>query len=742
MTRTVTLRFIHYFITDHSYLDCIQSICYFPIAVHQILASGHCEMDMLLRSRLEINNLKWAIIKGDLSQITTLLDRGCHVNAVDSDGSTLLHSAAQSGHVKVIRELVDRGCSVNAVKNNGCSPLHDAASNGRKEAVLELIHLGSNMSLVAGPHSTPLHQAVLNGHLETVVAMIEKGCPIDAVDSDGSTLLHFAAQGGHVEVIRELVDRGCNVNAVKNNRCSPLHDAARNGRKEAVLELIHLGSNMSLVAGHYGTPLHQAVLNGHLETVVAMIEEGCPIDAVDDNGFTLLHFASVGGDVEVIRELVDRGCNVNVVDNHGCSPLHFAAGNGRKKAVLELIHLGSNMSLVAGRFGTPLHQAVLHGHLDTVVAMIEEGCPIDVTVVDVNGSTVLHSAIAGGHLDIIGELVERGYNVRPASESIHSQTSYIEGLTPLEAAITSGEGCKLGHMCTTMKLFNEAKSIDQPDGLLPLCEGGFLNQNRLLCLAAIPGDSQFFDHFFSLSKKIVRASHYIDMKLFRKYFSEFIPETFPIEDLMLLNPFCIALFSLYCVNSNKIGNFCMNKKSRNHRQFIERLLSHPILKGTVNDVLSNGLRPLDLARQFGLGDIVKSLEKAGGQPGLWSMLPREIVTSHSSFVSKSFSGLLPIAQSGPMGLQAVKDILKVIYCHSTDPSGILSVKPDLADISKHVVPVVASKCYPMGVYLGIESTTVDIVKGDYGDKGCEEVCLRMFDRWLRVGLGTGDKERT
>ena len=59
-----------------------------------------------------------------------------------------------------------------------------------------------------------------------------------------------------------------------------------------------------------------------------------------------------------------------------------------------------------------------------------------------------------------------------------------------------------------------------------------------------------------------------------------------------------------------------------------------------------------------------------------------------------------------------------------------------------MVPKTAANYYQVGVYLGIESTTLDIVKTDHAHKGCEEICLQMFDRWLRDGPGTGDKERT
>ena len=685
-----------------------------------------------------------AVYEGDLTKVRALLKEGCPLNLVDSNGSTLLHFAAQGGHVEVIRELVDRGCNLNAVDNNGCSPLHDAANNGRKEAVLELVHLGSNKLLVAGPYGSPLHQAVLNGHFETAVAMIEEGFPVDTVNSNGSTLLHCAAAGGHIEVIKLLVDNGCDVTVVDNDGGSPLHYAAGHGRKEAVLELIHLGSNMSLVAGPYGTPLHQAVLNGHLETVVAMIEEGCPLNVVNSYGSTLLHYAAQGGHVEVIRELVDRGCDVHSTKRNGYSPLHAAAGYGRKEAVLELISLGSNVSQVAGPCGTPLHQAVLFGHLETVVAMIDRGCPLD--VVDSNGETLLHYAADCGYLEILRELVIKGccVTVRHSANTTKSKDSSVHQLTPIESAISSGEGCQIGHIFNTMQLVKKRENtlLEEPDKLLQaLHKEGLVDLNVLLCLAAIPGDSQFFDQFFVPSKQVIRLHHGIDIKLFKKYFARFIPKVFPIREFMPLNPLCIALFTLHFYSAGRKHFWYINEKSMNHREFIKRLISHPILKSTMNDILPNGLRPLDLARQFGLGDIVKLLEKAGGQPGLWSMPPSEIEISHSFRLSTAYDLLLPLVRSGPLGQRAVSELYKLLS-RSINKTDISICKPDLADILKCVVPKIAAKYYQVGMCLGIESTTLDIVKTDHAHEGCEEICLQMFDRWLRVGPRTGDKERT
>ena len=424
-------------------------------------------MDQLLVRAMEKSILISAVKAGDTESVEDLLDKGVPIDTKGDMGMSLLHLAAEGGHVTTMRLLIRRGCGVDSVDSvREFTPLHWSAAMGQTKAVRELIRKGASKSVVAGNYEIPqaalkgdkktaeamleqghplhvvlsayqgsplyfgtaLDQAALNGHVETALAMLEEGCPLNVVNSARATVLHFAAEGGNVDLVRELVSRGCDVNAVTIFGWTPLHNAANYGRTEAVRELIKLGAAMSVVGGNGGTPLHQAAIKGHVETAVAMLEEGCPLDVVNGAEATVLDFAAESGNVELVRELVGRGCDVNAVKANGCTPLHSAAGRGRTEAVNELMKLGAAKSVVGGNCGTPLHQAAIKGHVETAVAMLEKGCPLD--VVNGAGATVLDFASQGGNVDLVRELVVRGCDVNAVK---------ADGCTALHSAAGCGK---------------------------------------------------------------------------------------------------------------------------------------------------------------------------------------------------------------------------------------------------------------------------------------------------------------
>ena len=60
------------------------------------------------------------------------------MKAVDNQGRTPLHWAAEKGHTKVVEMLFAKGASVKAVDNQGCTPLRLAAG-GRNYNVVRLL---------------------------------------------------------------------------------------------------------------------------------------------------------------------------------------------------------------------------------------------------------------------------------------------------------------------------------------------------------------------------------------------------------------------------------------------------------------------------------------------------------------------------------------------------------------------------------------------------------------------------
>ena len=323
-----------------------------------------------------------AVRADDKDTIVSLLDEGVPINTRNNEGESLLHGAAQDGHVTTMRLLIRRGCKVDLVDARGLTPLHSAAAQGQTKAVRELIRNGASKSEVARIFGTPLHQAASKGHVDTVVAMLEEGCPLDVVNSAGSTVLHWAAEGGHVELVRELVGRGCDVNAVRADGCTPLHFAAAHGRTEAVRELIKLGATKSIDATMFGTPIDQARLIGHEETVKALlvdevhhleltkcatslervVSECNTIGTSASFGVTPVMSALLFGKVDMFKSLISKGGTIRDRDIYSLSTFEhcFVGGHASElKQLCEACGIGSGGEGLKGALATLINQGLV-----------------------------------------------------------------------------------------------------------------------------------------------------------------------------------------------------------------------------------------------------------------------------------------------------------------------------------------------------------------------------------------------
>ena len=324
-----------------------------------------------------------AVRADDRDTIESLLVKGVPVNTRNNEGESLLHGAAQDGHVATMKLLIRRGCKVDVVDARGLTPLHSAAAQGQTKAVRELIRNGASKSEVASIFGTPLHQAASKGHVETVLAMLEEGCPLDVVNSAGSTVLHWAAEGGHVELVRELVGRGCDVNAVRADGCTPLHFAAAHGRTEVVRELIKLGATRLAVATTFGTPIDQAHLKGQVETVEAMSEDEvcdvrlnrydgtylkplqpeCNVIGTSASfGVTPVMSALLFGKVDMLKLLISKGGTIRDRDIYSLSTFEhcFVGGHASElQQLCEACGIGSSGTGLKGALATLINQGLV-----------------------------------------------------------------------------------------------------------------------------------------------------------------------------------------------------------------------------------------------------------------------------------------------------------------------------------------------------------------------------------------------
>ena len=88
---------------------------------------------------------------------------GADANALNEQGFTPLHLAANSGDVDTATVLIGAGAKVNGrQKEFGLTPLHVAALNGHEEMVRQLLSYGAKADIVADGE-TPLTIAKAKG---------------------------------------------------------------------------------------------------------------------------------------------------------------------------------------------------------------------------------------------------------------------------------------------------------------------------------------------------------------------------------------------------------------------------------------------------------------------------------------------------------------------------------------------------------------------------------------------------
>ena len=744
--------------------------------------------------------LHQAALKGHKEMVSLLLDAVCPIDVVDINGSNALHYAARGGAVEVIGFLMEHGLNVNGENYDGQTPLHSASYCGKLEAVRELLRLGAkvSMTVVAGNGGTPLHQAALEGHKEIVSVLLDVGCPIDVVDIKGFSALHFAAGGGAVEVIDLLIGRGLDDNRKDNVGLTPLHVASACSKLEAVRELLRLGAkvSMTVVAGTVGTPLHQAAMKGHKEIVSVLLDAGCPIDVVDIEGRSALYYAAAGGAVELVGVLIERGLDVNRKANDGLTPLHVASVCGELEAVCELLRLGANasMTVVAGRYGTPLYQAAMKGHKEIVSVLLDAGCPID--VVNIEGLSALHYAAIGGSLEVVEILSEAMFSStaqQPADSKVqekfinkmqHGSTTSKNpldccssaGYTPamLAAMVGSVEVLKLlvSKHCDTYlrssfdlsivehaimagqmsKLLDISKVFgihtENVSTLLPaLQERKLLDPGKLLILASFAGDPLVIDTLSSEESVFNEAAHQrwtTTRRVLFEYYQDFDKEA--IYDQVVLpnecplSPLHIALILLkykteYCMENGFIKAF--HSSPEDNKPYMEKLISHPLTQFTVNELFPNGLSPLDVARQFNFHDIACMIERAGGGPGMWADLPKEIKEKGIS----SLVSLKTLLSHDTGGQEAALRIFSHLFgglpsitsAEDDAKEKILQSKPELRHVVKHVLPRLhhLDRWFEVGILLGVEEDELLTIQSDSKQ---DRVAYRtMLSTWLKHG---------
>jgi ankyrin repeat protein len=270
--------------------------------------------------------------------------RGADVNAVDSDGKSVLRHAVDSGNVEVVDVLYCAGVDLMARDTNGKVAFGAGAAGAYCEHLLgRTIPAGHNMAMIAAAGAWPekLREAFDNG--DDPAHLNDNGHSVLDVALD-RTYWHLPHKRQSPEVFQILGHAGVDMNApvkVRIDKVTTLHH-----------------------------PLHHLVAccaenpKQGLEMLEAYLcAPGVDIDVKDEKGYTALYLAVKEGDPDVVKALLDAGADTGI----RCGRLTLM-GQAKSDVIKKLLYSASTVDKVSdavevvadrGEAGTPIRRREL-----------------------------------------------------------------------------------------------------------------------------------------------------------------------------------------------------------------------------------------------------------------------------------------------------------------------------------------------------------------------------------------------
>ena len=116
-------------------------------------------------------------LKVILEAALELIKHGASKNIVAGPLGTPLHQAAVGGHLTTLRALLEHGCSLDTLATNGRTVLHHAAALGGNVAVMqELISRKCDVDATDEVNWTPLHSAAAKWENKSSSGVVKLWC--------------------------------------------------------------------------------------------------------------------------------------------------------------------------------------------------------------------------------------------------------------------------------------------------------------------------------------------------------------------------------------------------------------------------------------------------------------------------------------------------------------------------------------------------------------------------------------
>lgn len=291
-------------------------------------------------NNVKVSPLYMAISVDNVKMVQKLLKAKADPNKHEGD-AVPLGVAIEKGNAEIVKMLIGAKANVNAVLSDGESLLEHAERYGNEEIIALLKKGGARV-----PFKGDFVQYCLNPDLteKMVLDAIKDGADVNQLESEqGWTPLHAIAQNGkNPKAMSVLIKRGALVNATSRNDYTPFLIAARSNPNPAFLKmLIAAGADIEAVNSNGDNALAIAIAYNTPPVVSMLLNTSLGTNLSERAKNDLLNKAVRNNpDPKVIIALFKAGFKAEPEDSWWNKPLHTALENQSSLEIIKVLLQG------------------------------------------------------------------------------------------------------------------------------------------------------------------------------------------------------------------------------------------------------------------------------------------------------------------------------------------------------------------------------------------------------------------